>query len=825
MFLNFYFTFVVKIVQMKKTMFAAVLLFGSQLFANNISLHLGSVCISNTITNGIVKGKVITTSGDPVEGALVYLNGIELYTKADGSYEFSNIPTGIQTIKVLYQNQNNTVQIEVSSEVTFVDDIVLHDLEDTNLEEIVINASKLFAQKKSETVARLPLKNLENPQVYTVVPKELLQEQVAFDFKGALLSSPGVTNVTLGVGSGGTGLAMMMRGFTGADGAGSIRNGMATNFVSLSDPVNLEQLEIIKGPSSTLFGSTLVSYGGLVNRTTKQAFDGEKTEVGVTAGGYNMGRFTIDYNTPLDTKKQTFFRLNAAFQNEKSFQDQGINRTFMVAPTFKFIANDRLTFNLDMEYFNTNRNSTYVGLTPTANIKNFDELNWDFKKSYASNDITSKANVMNVFASANYKLNEYWTSDTRFSYSNTENNANYLFLLVKAGSGAQEGQRVLQRRLMNLPSNFNTMQLQQNFVGAHTFGKFKNKVLFGVDFTQLRTTDSRTTVDDYDGFATTHLNATTPFVTVLNGTAPVLNYNTYEYALSLQKRSANRRDTQTFSAYVSDVISYNDRLHAMISLRGDRFHDVANDYMQTSFSPKLGLVYQVIKDQLSVFGNYMNGFKNVAPSLLSDNTKQVFKPEQANQVEYGVKFELLQGKINGTVSVYDIQVKDKVRTVLDANNIANSVQDGTQNSKGIEFDIIANPFPGFHVIMGYGYNDSSFEKSSMNVNGTSIEGKRPAGVPRNSANYWLSYKFSEGSLNGFGLGFGGNYSDDYYFNDQNTVKVSGFHTMDATVFFEKNNYRLGLKVNNISDKNYFTALAWATPQQGRTIFANLIYKF
>lgn len=810
---------------MKKITFAAILLFGSQLFANDLGLRIGSVRITNRTTNGIVKGKVFTQNGNPVVGALVTVNGREVYTKSDGSYEFDNVSSGIQTLKVLYQNQNNTIQIEVSSEITFVADIVLSDIEDTNLEEIVINASKLFAQKKSETVARLPLKNLENPQVYTVVPKELLQEQVAFDFKGALLSSPGVTNVTLGVGSGGTGLAMMMRGFTGADGAGSIRNGMATNFVSLSDPVNLEQLEIIKGPSSTLYGSTLVSYGGLVNRTTKLAFDGKKTEVGVTAGGYNMGRFTIDLNTPLDTKKQTFFRLNAAFQNEKSYQDQGINRTFMVAPTFKFIANDRLTFNLDMEYFNTNRNSTYVGLTPTVNIKNFDELNWDFKKSYASNDITSKGNVMNVFASANYKLNDNWNSDTRFSYSNTENNANYLFLLVKAGTGAQEGQRVLQRRLMNLPSNFNTIQLQQNFVGSHTLGKFKNKVLFGVDFTQLRTTDSRTTVDDYDAFATTHLNATNPFVTVLNGTAPVLNYNTYEYALSLQKRSANRRDTQTFSAYVSDVISYNDRLHAMISLRGDRFHDVANDYLQTSWSPKLGLVYQVVKDQLSIFGNYMNGFKNVAPSLLSDNTKQVFKPEQANQLEYGVKFELLQGKINGTVSVYDIQVKDKVRTVLDANNIASSVQDGTQNSKGIEFDIIANPFPGFHVIMGYGYNDSSFEKSSMNANGTSIEGKRPAGVPRNSANYWLSYKFSEGSMNGFGLGFGGNYSDDYFFNDQNTVKVSGFHTMDATVFFEKNNYRLGLKVNNLSDKNYWTALSWATPQQGRTIIANLTYKF
>src|SRR5690606_38113543 len=159
--------------------------------------------------------------------------------------------------------------------------------------------------KKSETVARLPIANLENSQVYTVVPKELLKEQMTSDFRTALMSSPGVTNVVLGVGSGGTGLSMRMRGFSGDDGAGSIRNGMATKFVSLSDPVNLERLEIIKGPSSTLFGSTLISYGGLVNRVTKKPLGYQSTELSFSAGSYGLGRVTLDYNTPLN-KDNTF---------------------------------------------------------------------------------------------------------------------------------------------------------------------------------------------------------------------------------------------------------------------------------------------------------------------------------------------------------------------------------------------------------------------------------------------------------------------------------------------------------------------------------------
>ena len=48
-----------------------------------------------------------------------------------------------------------------------------------------------------------------------------------------------------------------------------LRNGIAGLVTSRNDAANLESVEIIKGPSATLFGSTLTSYGGLINRVTK----------------------------------------------------------------------------------------------------------------------------------------------------------------------------------------------------------------------------------------------------------------------------------------------------------------------------------------------------------------------------------------------------------------------------------------------------------------------------------------------------------------------------------------------------------------------------
>lgn len=782
--------------------------------------------INEDIRTGI-SGKVFDQDNKPVENVKVTINGKIVITNADGEYSFTELSEGTYDIIAEINGKKETVQVSIIRDKMISHNFNLYLDQSIDLSEVNV-AAKRFAEKKSDMVARMPLSNLENSQVYTVVPKELLDEQVATDFRGALMSSPGVTNVSLGVGSGGTGLAMMMRGFTGADGAGAIRNGMATNYVSLSDPVNLDRLEIIKGPSSTLFGSTLVSYGGLVNRVTKQATVGEKGEVSISAGGYSLGRATLDYNKPLNKDNTLLFRINAAVHREKSFQDQGVNKTLMIAPTFKYLVSDRLTLGLDIEYFQSERNTTYVGLGKTS-IKNLDELDWDFKRSYTSNDLTSKANVLNVFANANYIINDHWTSDTRFSYSNTDNNANYLFLLISDGTGDYAGERLLQRRIMNLPSNFNTTQIQQNFVGKHKWGDIENKFLVGVDFTQLVTSDSRVTVNDYDKSASTLLGLTKAQQTIVNQDAPTINSNTYETLLGQGTRAANSRNTVTYSAYVSDVIKFFDRLNVSAGVRVDRFNDKKNNYMQTAWSPKFGVVYEVIKNQLSLFGNYQNGFKNVQPTTLADNNRQFFKPEQSNQFETGIKFELLKGKINGTVSYYDIKVKDKVRTVPNTDPTSAlttiSVQDATQKSTGFEFDLIANPFRGFHIIAGYGYNSSRFQKSAETTTGTSVEGNRPAGVPYNSANYWASYKLTRGEFNGLGFGFGGNYSDGYYFNDANTVKVSGFSTIDASIFYEKAKFRIALKGNNLANKKYWTTLSWAQPQQTRTFVANLTFKF
>jgi iron complex outermembrane receptor protein len=256
---------------------------------------------------------------------------------------------------------------------------------------------------------------------------------------------------------------------------------------------------------------------------------------------------------------------------------------------------------------------------------------------------------------------------------------------------------------------------------------------------------------------------------------------------------------------VSDVLNITDKLLVMASLRVDRYMNkgtyypsqdsTAGKYNQTALSPKFGAVYQVVKDRVSIFGNYMNGFNNVSGSDFEGNT---FKPTEANQWEGGVKLDF--NKISATLSYYDISVTNVTRDDVEHPNF--SIQDGTQVSKGFEAEVIANPIPGLNIVAGYTYNDSKYTKANA-----SIDGLRPttAGPPK-VGNLWISYRIAAGAAKGLGFGFGGIYASEYYQTNTTSFQFSipSYTVLDAAVFYDRPGFRLGMKVDNLTNEKYWS---------------------
>ncbi|SEN08987.1 iron complex outermembrane recepter protein [bacterium A37T11] len=758
---------------------------------------------------GAVSGTVTTSDGEPARLVTVTIKDLRS-TQVDqsGYYVFKNVPAGNYTMTATFvgmETQSKPVSVS-TNELQTVDFVLSQSTQE--LKEVVVNGARVnkYGRKESEYIARLPIKNLENPQVYSVVRKELITAQLVTTLDEAYRNIPGAVVSRSGAGM----PAITARGFTATD---NIRNGMATFLKTNIDPIVVERVESIKGPSSTLFGSTMVSFGGLVNYVIKRPYDTFGGEISYTQGSFDLSRLTADVNLPLNADKSLLFRVTGAVHKENSFQDQGFQHLSVISPSLTYQVNEKLKFTLDADVHKVKGTSSVLLTIPTStfNGKSFKDLPLDYKQSLIDNSLAGNQVSNNLFVQAEYQISENWKSQTNYAYSlGTYDQFNQFDYAYTTESTIARKVRVW------MPDKWGRKQIQQNFTGDFKTASIRHRLLIGGDYmTQYRQMNYGLVSMD---------------VVDLNKPIQGISLPQVNSAFAALNVPATNSGQDTYSAYVSDLVNLTERFMVMLSLRADRFinkgsknlgtNTVKGDYKQTAYSPKLGLIFQPIKDQLSLFANYLNGFKNLPNAIQPDGTTTVFKVQQANQWEGGVKLDMFDHRLNTTLSYYNIEVKNSTRFEIREDGLNYQVQDGTQVSKGVDFELIANPLNGLNIVAGYGYNDNKFTKAAPQV-----EGKRALLTPAHVGNIWVNYTLTEGVLSGLGMGLGGNYVSDSFFANTAyyTFILPSYTFVDAALFYDRPKYRLNVKANNIGNVK-----SWAIdgrPQKPANFLASVAFKF
>lgn len=770
-------------------------------------------------TVGDIQGQIFSVDSIPLDLIPVTLLEINKSTLTDisGLFRFADLMPGNYTLRIqLIGSKEVRIKVSVEAGQTTLSNYQLSRENIQLLQEVrVLGRVNKYSNKESIYISRLPLKNLENAQVYNVVPNALIQEQMAVDLGSVSKNIPGA-GIPMIANQGR--VTFLARGFNVEPNA---RNGVAGAAFSFIDNANLERVEAIKGPSTTLFGTNIASgYGGLYNRVTKKPYNGTGGQVAYIGGSWNYNRLAFDYNTPVNADKTALFRLNGATTFEKSFQDNGFTNSVAVAPSFSYQVNDRLSLLFDVE-FGQAKGTSVVRFNPnqkTAKDVSIVDMKFPYNKTFLGDDVAYSTQMMNFFAQANYKISSSWTSQTIVSRARSTING-YITAL-----NGQAGDTSLIANVIVGNTNFIATDIQQNFIGDFLIGEHRNRLVAGLDY-----------YNNFNSFDRVTVNG--PKVSFIN-TPATYRFTSYKID-SLTSTGTPRKESNgdnTYAAYVSDVFNITDRLLVMGSARVDRYQAkgtynimtgetsgglngtgiTIGPYGQTSFSHKEGLVYELVKNSISLFGNYMSGFFNKSGI---DKEGKSFVPEKGTQLEYGIKAEVLEHKLVGTFSIYDIRVKNVLRTDPDDANY--NIQDGSQTSKGFELDVTANPVEGLNIIAGYAYNDSKMTQSD-----SSVLGLRPsASGPPKMFNFWVSYRISHGAFNGLGLGFGGNTGNKSYQTNTQTVKVSipSYAMFDATVFYDRPKFRIGFKVDNLTSEK-----AWSirlTPQPPARFLGSIALKF
>ncbi len=750
---------------------------------------------------GTISGLVLTSDEKPAVGVNVIIESLNTgtITRSDGTFEINNINYGTYTLQFsLIGLKKKSINILVDNKQTSIDAVILKENQE-DLDEIMVIAHRLnqFAHKESEYVARVPLKNIDNPQSYSVVTGELLKEQLTSDLPSAFKSITGGGYVQSNDGN----VSVYLRGFRSD---AHIRNGGIAWIKAPIDPQNIERIEVIKGPAGLYYGTNvnnLANYGGIVNKVTKQAFNGEQLDLGYSAGNWEQNRLTVDYNTVIDAKDKVFFRINGAYNTENSFQDQGIIRDYMIAPSLTFKLSEKLSVKANFEFNNSKRNLNFARGVSSSLISDetnsWDDLNWDYYTNYGTNGLAGKLYSTVFQTLINYSLSDRWTSKTTYTSAAVYADANYLRVVMS-------DETTVSRYLLQYdPRETANTHLQQDFLGIYDSGAVEYKFVGGVSYLTNRDDYQRTGVwnalDDVD--------TNDP---VIEG----LTNEQFESSIADETKNKTIQKFQTLGFYAFNALTLHKKLTVTAGLRFDRFinentmiNGASSDdaYNQNSWGSKLGINYNPFEDKISLFANYMDGLTNNAPSDNGSGEVVSWDASKAKQVELGTKMNFFNGKLKSTISYYHININNDIIT----NEEGISVQEGETLSKGFEMDIIANPLPGLNTVVGYTKNHATLEKVSSGSEG--IVGNSLSYTPEVVWNFWLSYQLFKGSVNGLGFGFGGNYMSEIYNSTSNNFGSEAFTTYDATIFYKKHNYKISIKADNILDTEYYNG--YGIPQK------------
>ncbi|MXV37824.1 TonB-dependent receptor [Flavobacteriaceae bacterium Ap0902] len=873
---------------------------------------LSLLLVTSFIYSQEVSGRVVDATGSGIDDVVIEVPDTDIYTYSnqDGSFSIADVQ-GAQQLKlsiVGFKNKN----IDLAQDN--LNKIVLYE----GIELLAVQArgtnSNAFSRKETAYVGKMPLKDIENATMYSTITTELLESQVVTNLDDALTNATGVFKLwpSTDRDAQGTGY-FSSRGFGTQP---SLVDGLPGFVFSSVDPSYIERVEVIKGPTATLYGSTVTSLGGLINVVTKKPYKGFGGEVSYTGGSFDLNRITADINTPLSKENDIYFRLNSSYLSQNSFQDRGSKKIFFIAPSITYSVNERLDLSAGVEYMDKeNVNPAVIFLRRGLNLpsRSVEEMGLNPNLSFSSDAFKIKGPSVNARGIANYKLSDNWNSQTlgAYSYTSGEGYYSYLYegattifaalqpltqtgyqpltdevnlLLGEAFGIAQDDSFV--RVISHRDGKANKLNFQQNFNGDFKIGSMRNRMVIGLDYVQ-RSNESNTK----SGNPVLAQQANFPqIISMLEAIAPgqgvalenqlssfsyfdaifdpqgnlVQNSFTPNASYDVTRAQLDQiynqipdnfieTKSKTYAAYVSDVLNITDRFIINLGLRLDHFDqegDLAttdDDYTKTTLSPTAGVVYEILEDDLTLFSNYQTGFINNDPSIDNvlvtnpDGTQSyqtvvtTNDPTEAKQFEVGFKGALFQNKLNGGISYYHINVGDDVVSDPTVPLFPVPVSVEEVISKGVEFELNASPIRNLNIRGSYSYNDSYISDAYVKKQDrtiTELEGyRRVQAGPRNLYNFWLDYKIpsvtSEFLNNlGFGIGFNGASEHKPINNGITGAFILPAYTIfNASVYYNAPKFRIGVKANNFTDKQYYTGWTTINVQAPRSFVGTISYKF
>lgn len=766
-------------------------------------------------------GTVLNEYNTPLAGATITVLKTNQHTATDhhGQFILSTLAEGTYDIRINaigYKTIKQKISIDPAHPITLAFPMSRAE-ESLQTVEIYGRKEKSYRNTQSFIGSKTETKLRDLPQSVSYATKELIADQGLMRVGEIVKNFSGVNQFTFYD-------DITIRGFRINGGSNTqLVNGMRTTTGFWKQPLAnyLERVEVLKGPSSALFGNA--SPGGVVNRVTKKPLDEARKSLQFSVGSFNNLRALADFTGPMTTDKTLLYRLNIGYENAQNFRDLQFDKNLVLAPSFSFIPSENTRINFDMVY-NDSKSRLDRGQSVFANG---DLYSTPISQSMSTaNDFLNEQTYM-VTASLNHRFNEKLSFNA--SYMKT-GYAEDLSEHRSANAYAVDGKG---NNIENMVARQVFIRNRKRFVDNITAffnynlntGVLAHKLIAGYDYAQevLPVGGSQLTASGYRNKDNTGTIARFDpkkigdYLLDKNGN-PVPNVSSFDLSNPLKSQQLQDGSKYFYAStlvaptyyhlnalYVQDQLTLGP-LQLLLGLRYENYKDIANyktdqaeNVHQDVILPRFGAVY-TINPQINLYGTYVKGYNpQTASALANPNAGGPFDPLENDMTEFGLKTAWLDGKLQASTAIYQINQKNTLYPAPTDDNADLMEQIGKETSKGIEFDIQGQILPYWSVIASYAYNDAKITEGG---NKEELNKQKP-NAPQNTANIWTRFSIPSGKAKGLGIGVGANYVDKRNLSINQNQTVPSYSLLNAALYYTIGKVQLQANFNNITNKTHW----------------------
>tara|TARA_R110001599_G_scaffold34184_1_gene109620 strand:- start:6939 stop:9005 length:2067 start_codon:yes stop_codon:yes gene_type:complete len=678
-----------------------------------------------------------------------------------------------------------------------------HQMEFIEVRAASLEGKGLALDAENSAASRLGLSIQDIPASVSVINKAAIAIKGDFSGLSAVTRAPGFAS-SASPGNGGT--ATSVRGFNGHSSVVYTYDGtrlyVGAGTVSFpADTWTVDRIEVLRGPGSVINGVGAI--GATVNYVPKKpAFKPVENEIAVTVGSFNLQRYALGSGGQINT--QLAYRFDAVNHSTDGYVDRADEERRAVAGALLFKPSDTLTLQLSIDYADTDaapywgtplvdgdipgniRKNNYNvadGLVEYEDLWPRLHLEWDL-----TDHIQLRSDTYYLTAE------RHWRNVESYDYNPGSGQVDRSFYLEILHEQEQLGHR-------------SDLLLDLNLGGMH------NRLSVGLEINQIDF--SHINNRPYEGTTSVSLSGPNPG----------------SWAEGVGSETSRDFDSETFqyAVFIDNVLELNEEWHLVAGIRQDEIdferEDLARsngepaDFIDTTFSGtswRLGGVYKPTENT-SLYLQYSTAVDAIQ-SLLSASNPDL-DLAKGRQVEVGLKQQWLEGRLQYTLSLYDITKSDLISN--DPGGIQRQI--GEQSSRGVEFELFWLPIEVLSIDFNLALTRPEYEQF---ISGSdNYSGNVPRNVPEKTANLWLTWQVAPA----WSVAGGARYVGERYLDDTNTAELPDYTVFDATLQWQlSDNTHLSLRGKNLGDSEDYVLAPYGSQwvlADGRSVELGMHYDF